>query len=76
MAPPTPPGRDETLSDSDESDKHRVLGTFDIEGSYTNLPDFYCELFNKKRRKRIFVVETFVGDYYATHGNRSVAGGN
>merc|ERR1712037_369302 len=47
-APPTPPGRDETPFDSDESDKHRVLGTFVIEGSYTNLPDFYCELFNKK----------------------------
>merc|ERR1712210_440609 len=48
VAPPAPPGRDETPFDSDESDKHRVLGTFVIEGSYTNLPDFYCELFNKK----------------------------
>merc|ERR1712241_373540 len=48
VAPPTPLGRDETPFDSDESDKHRVLGTFVIEGSYTNLPDFYCELFNKK----------------------------
>ena len=61
MAPPTPPGSDETPFDSDESDKLPVLATF--EESHTNLPDFYCELFIGKNKRRKDALD--VGDYYA-----------